>query len=146
MQIRDSCFIAWTTVCWLKQFWNMLSVEYPVLGQPCWNNRWKRCIFIALETIEVPFIITLKHHILYIHTQTLNSSSHLQNTSSNSLHTNHRSLDETVLRCILQVSARYQLVLIFVLFIMKINSDAFSFSAYIIFTFVLLLCQSSIGK
>lgn len=33
MQIWDRCLIAWTMESWLKQFLNMLSVEYPVLGQ-----------------------------------------------------------------------------------------------------------------
>lgn len=32
---------------------------------------WQRCIFLALETIEVPFNITMKTHHMYTHTELL---------------------------------------------------------------------------
>lgn len=68
----------------------------------------KRCIFLALETMEVPFKTTIEILHLHIHTDINSASPSFMWIKSSSLftHSNHRSLDETVLRCILQVSTK----------------------------------------
>lgn len=85
----------------------------------------KRCIFLALETIVVPFKLTMKtlhmYTITLAHTELLFPLHFLKYQFKLFAHSHHRSLDETVLRCILQLSARYYWSLFFYCFPIKMN-------------------------
>lgn len=105
------------TGAWLHGPWRVdfsgfrnWAMDTRCLANAFWRYLWKKDIFLPLQTVEVPITLTR-----YMHTDVLNCA--LCATSLKFKVVAHQwSLDETLLRWILQVPARQNLVVIFILF------------------------------